>query len=240
MQSTAPYWIEPTDESCWFPDPALALEEPDGLLAVGGNLHPQRLLLAYSKGIFPWYNHDQPILWWSPNPRAVLYPHKLKVSRSLRKQINKACFVITADKAFHQVIRMCAEPRAKQQETWITQEMEQAYLHLHQLGFAHSIECWQEQDLVGGLYGIAIGKVFFGESMFSRTGNASKVAFYYLIEQLKRWQFQLVDCQVASEHLSSLGAENIRREQFLQILDQYCNMGFEPGSWQNSFQTQAC
>ena len=213
----------PTNKKLEFPDVENALAEPNGLLAVGGDLSPQRILKAYQHGIFPWFSDDQPILWWSPDPRMVLYPDKLQISRSLKKAARKEALIITFDQAFTKVITACAQPRTKQKETWITAEMIQAYVNLHNLGHAHSFEAWKNGQLVGGLYGIAIGKVFFGESMFSLISNASKIAFIHAVQQLKTWDYQLVDCQVTSEHLQSFGAENIARYQFsaqLKILTQ--------------------
>lgn len=232
MRGLAPFWINPRDTSYAFPDISLALNEPDGLLAVGGDLCPQRLLAAYRQGIFPWYNHGQPILWWSPNPRMVLFPHKLHVSRSLRKTLRRQRFRLSADNAFAAVIEACSAPRDDGEgSTWITQEMKQAYQQLFGLGHAHSVECWLGDELVGGLYGIGIGRVFFGESMFSRARDASKVAFVQLVRQLKHWGYGLVDCQVHSAHLESLGAENIDREHFRQLLDHWCPQTGHSGRW---------
>ncbi len=194
------------------------MREPDGLLAVGGDLSPARLLAAYRQGIFPWFTEGQPILWWSPDPRMVLYPPQLHVSRSLRKRIRKQDYRITLDTAFGQVIHACGETRRHAEGTWITEGMLAAYLQLHELGYAHSAECWIDGDLVGGLYGIAIGRAFYGESMFATTTDASKLAFAHLVRQLQQWQFPLVDCQVYTEHLESLGAEMVPRQAFLQQL----------------------
>ncbi len=201
-----------------FPDPNLAESEPDGLLAVGGDLHPRRLIRAYRQGIFPWYNPGQPILWWSPDPRMVLFPERLHVSRSLRKVIRQGRFQISFDQDFAGVIRRCAAPRPGQSGTWITPEMERAYLRLHELGAAHSVEAWQNGELVGGLYGVAQGRVFFGESMFSFASNASKVAFATLVQCLETLGWALIDCQVHTAHLASLGAELIPRARFLEVL----------------------
>ncbi|HEB92307.1 MAG TPA: leucyl/phenylalanyl-tRNA--protein transferase [Gammaproteobacteria bacterium] len=232
MRGLAPFWIDPQDTRYTFPDISLALDEPDGLLSVGGDLSPERLLVAYRHGIFPWYNHGQPILWWSPNPRAVLFPHKLHVSRSLRKTLRQQHFKITTDTAFGQVIEACSAPRDNANSgTWITAEMQQAYRHLFELGHAHAVECWLDGKLVGGLYGIGIGKVFFGESMFSRVHDASKVAFVQLVRQLEQWGYALVDCQVHSAHLESLGAETIDREHFRQLLDHWCPRAGHSGRW---------
>lgn len=205
-------------DSLDFPDSSQALEEPNGLLAGGGDLSTERLLHAYRKGIFPWYEQGQPILWWTPDPRAVLFPERLHISRSMRKCLRRGEFKVTADQAFERVMGACGEPRDGATGTWITPEMLNAYTQLHRQGYAHSIEVWRSGELVGGLYGLALGRVFFGESMFSRANNASKVAFIHLVAQLRAWQFQLIDCQVSSGHLFSLGAEEISREAFEQVL----------------------
>lgn len=208
-------WLDP--DQLWFPPADEALEDPDGLLALGGDLSPKRLVLAYRHGIFPWYSDDQPILWWSPNPRCVLFPDEIHVSRSLRRTLNQHRFRITADQAFEAVIRVCGESRVE--GTWITDEMKDAYIHLHQLGIAHSIEAWNSNgQLVGGMYGIALGCCFFGESMFSLETNASKVLMVHLAHQLKAWGYDLLDCQVESSHLLSMGARSIPRPEFLSIL----------------------
>ncbi|MCO6413299.1 MAG: leucyl/phenylalanyl-tRNA--protein transferase [Thiogranum sp.] len=231
MSGRGPFWIHPGDTSLSFPDTSLALREPDGLLAIGGDLAPERLLAAYRKGIFPWYGNDQPILWWSPDPRTVLFPGRLKISRSLRKRLRQGRFRVTLDRAFDQVIRACAEPRPGSSGTWITREMSEAYCRLHQRGYAHSVECWHDDRLVGGLYGVALGAVFFGESMFSRETDASKVAFAHLVRQLGAWNFALIDCQVYSPHLATLGAERIPRSDFVRQLDLFCDAGSAPGTW---------
>lgn len=222
---TAPYWLNPYDPTD-FPNVSLALHDPDGLLAVGGDLSIERLLAAYQRGIFPWYSGDQPILWWSPDPRSVLFPHKLHISRSLRKTLRKQLFTITFDTAFADVIRACSEPRSDGLGTWITDEMQQAYIRLHQAGYAHSVECWLKGKLVGGLYGVAIGNVFFGESMFSHVTDASKVAFVFLIRQLQRWQFEMIDCQIQTAYLNQFGAELIPRSEFVKRLGRICK---QPG-----------
>jgi len=224
MRGLAPYWIDSRSKNFDFPSVNFALDEPDGLLAIGGDLKPQRLLAAYRMGIFPWYNEGQPILWWAPNPRAVLFPQRLNISRSLRKTLRKQSFTVTLDQTFTDVIEACSHPRdyETQPGTWITREMRQAYQQLHKLGYAHSVECWHDGQLVGGLYGVAIGRVFFGESMFTRRSDASKVAFITLVQQLMHWGFGVIDCQIHSQHLESLGAETIQREQFTNLLDTFC------------------
>ncbi len=229
---TAPYWIETDGPVDQFPDVALALREPDGLLAAGGDLSPARIIAAYRQGIFPWYSEGQPILWWSPDPRSVLFPEHLKISRSLRKTLNKNRFRVTFDSAFPQIIEGCAAPRRGESGTWITAGIKQAYQQLHEAGVAHSVECWENGELAGGLYGVAIGQVFFGESMFSRRSDASKVAFVHLVEMLREWNFGLIDCQVATRHLASLGAVSIPRIQFVKILRKLCSRPGQKGNWQ--------
>ncbi len=213
--------LDPAKPNQKFPLVESALIDPDGLLAIGGCLSAVRLMNAYQKGIFPWYSPGEPILWWSPNPRLVLFPEKLKISRSLGKTIRKGRFKITFDQAFTQVMQYCAEPRSKEIGTWITEDILLAYAQLHQQGIAHSIEAWQDEKLVGGLYGVAIGQVFFGESMFHRAADASKVSFCHLIEKLSDWNYQLIDCQVHTQHLISLGAEEINRQDFSSLLQCY-------------------
>ena len=201
----------------YFPPPSLA--ESNGLLGVGGDLHFQRLLLAYKSGIFPWYSEGQPILWFSPDPRYVLYPQKLKISRSLKKRIRRGDYKITLDTAFEDVIDNCAMvKRPMQFGTWITEDMKNAYIELYERGYAHSIEAWQEDRLVGGLYGVLIGDLFAGESMFAHASDASKVAFVWLIKQLMQWGVELIDCQVYTDHLHRFGAENIAREEYLRLI----------------------
>jgi leucyl/phenylalanyl-tRNA--protein transferase len=205
------------DQTHWFPPVEEALE--DGLLAMGGDVSIDRLLLAYKSGIFPWYDGDTP-LWWSPDPRFILYPHKLKVSKSMEALIRKKTFRFSTNKAFSQVIRSCKELQRKGQDgTWITDELEISINQLHTLGFAHSAEAWLGEQLVGGLYGIRMGRLFFGESMFSKASNASKFAFIQYIRQLQRENVYLVDCQVYTEHLESLGAEMIARKEFVEALN---------------------
>ena len=201
-----------------FPDIDLALEDPDGLLAVGGDLSPERIINAYMQGVFPWFEEGQPILWWSPNPRMVLFPKDLHISRSLRKTLRKQIFTVTTDQEFEKVMLGCAASRQGQHGTWITPEMHKAYLNLHRLGVAHSVESWFEGQLVGGLYGLAIGKLFFGESMFCQKTDASKVAFTTLVQRLQQLDYELIDCQVFTHHLASLGAIELPRSEFRQYL----------------------
>ncbi len=214
--------LNPLNPNQNFPAIETALSEPDGLLAVGGCLSSERIINAYKQGIFPWYNPEEPILWWSPNPRLVLFPKNLKISRSLKKTLNKQEFSITYDQSFSKVMQCCAAPRAEEAGTWISTEMLLAYSKLHELGVAHSVEAWFEGELVGGIYGIAIGQIFFGESMFHRKTDASKVAFCHLVKQLAKWDYHLIDCQVHTNHLISLGAEEIDRADFASILMKYC------------------
>ncbi|CAK0765221.1 Leucyl/phenylalanyl-tRNA--protein transferase [Gammaproteobacteria bacterium] len=201
-----------------FPKVTAAQRKPNGLLAAGGSLTVGRLISAYRQGIFPWYSDYQPILWWSPDPRFVLYPERLKISRSLRQSMRNRGYRVSIDTAFPTVIEACAGPRAGAYGTWITSEMLRAYVALHKAGVAHSVETWQGDDLVGGLYGVSLGRIFCGESMFSRQTDASKVAFAHLVHQLRAWEFGLIDCQVPTEHLKSLGAESISRNSFIQSL----------------------
>lgn len=200
-----------------FPHPANA--EPDGLLAIGGDLSPRRLLLAYRMGIFPWYSKGLPILWWSPDPRLALFPDELRVSHSLRRTLRKRQFHVTFDRAFAEVMRQCAlVRREKGEDTWILPEMIRAYTRLHELGYCHSVESWSDGELVGGLYGVALGSAFFGESMFARKSDASKVAFVHMVRLLESMRFQLIDCQVTTSHLKSLGAREVARSEFLSRL----------------------
>lgn len=226
------HWLPTACPPDAFPEVSQALSEPNGLLAAGGDLSTERLIYAYTHGIFPWYSDHEPILWWSPNPRAVLYPSQLKISRSLKKVLNRKVFNITLDSAFRDVLNACAEPRHYGPGTWLTVPLREALCRLHAEGIAHSVECWIDGRLVGGLYGLAFGKVFFGESMFSKHTNASKVALVHLVWQLKRWNFALIDCQVESAHLSSLGATNISREDFVELLNKYSHTKEHQGKWQ--------
>lgn len=221
-----------------FPPPDHAA--PDGLLAVGGDLSSERLLLAYQLGIFPWYSEGQPILWWSPDPRFVLEVNEFHISRSLQQILNKRVFRVTFDQAFESVIRACASvPRKGQHGTWITPEMQQAYIRLHQQGFAHSVESWLDGELVGGIYGVSLGRCFFGESMFSSRSNASKVAFAALVERLKGWEFQLLDAQLKTEHLLSLGAKEMPRKVFLQRLKTALEFPTLRGTWRGALESSS-
>lgn len=204
-----------------FPPLDAALREPNGLLAAGGDLSPERLVAAYRHGCFPWYQEGQPLLWWSPDPRMVLYPDELHVSRSLRKRIRQQTYRVTLDQAFERVMQGCAGPRHYTDGTWITDAMQRAYRQLHQMGIAHSVEVWRDEELVGGLYGLAIGRLFFGESMFSLAADASKVGFVTLAERLQQWGFALIDCQMHTQHLASFGARPIPRSSFASALREH-------------------
>ena len=203
-----------------FPPVDKALASPNGLLCAGGDLSPQRILDAYSHGIFPWFSEGDPILWWSPDPRMVLFPEELKVSRSLRKTVSRGTFEIRFDTAFREVIEACAAPRDAHGGTWIVPEMVEAYTQLHAMGFAHSVEAWRDGGLVGGLYGMALGRAFFGESMFTRAADASKTALVALVERLRTHDFTVIDCQQNTAHLASLGAREIPRSAFSQLLQE--------------------
>lgn len=214
-----------------FPDPEEAELYPNGLLAVGGDLRPERLLSAYRRGIFPWYSAGQPILWWSPDPRAVLFPDRLHVSRSLGKRLRRCGFEIVLDRDFAGVIDACAAPRGGQPGTWITDGMRRAYLELHRLGNAHSVEVMGDGELLGGLYGVSLGQVFFGESMFSRVNDGSKIALAGLAHHLMARDYRLIDCQLHTDHLVSLGAEEIPRREFSRLLDRWCPGPGREGPW---------
>jgi leucyl/phenylalanyl-tRNA--protein transferase len=214
----------------WFPPLEHALREPPGLLAAGGDLKPARLLAAYERGVFPWYSAQQPILWWSPDPRMVLFPEEFKCSRSLRKTLRNGPYTSRVDSNFSATIRGCAAPRRTGSDTWLNNDMIASYEELYELGFGHSIEIYEADELAGGLYGIQLGQVFFGESMFSRSRDASKVALARLVEECRARDIQLIDCQVASSHLASLGAREVSRGQFAALLQRYARR--QPrGSW---------
>ena len=214
-----------------FPPVEQALVEPNGLLAAGGDLSPARLLDAYARGIFPWFNDEDPVLWWSPDPRMVLLPRELHLSRSLRRTIRSQEFTVTFDRAFQGVMEGCASPRDKQDGTWITADRMRAYTRMAELGHAHSVEAWADGELAGGLYGVAVGRIFYGESMFTRRSNASKVAVAWLARQLDRWQFELIDCQMSTEHLASLGAREVPRADFLRRLERAIALPPVPLPW---------
>ena len=213
-------WLHPDEP---FPSVTAALADPNGLLAAGGELSSARLIDAYRHGIFPWFNPGQPILWWSPEPRMVLFPSELKVSRSLVKVLRNRDYQVRADTGFRAVMEACAEPRPEQNGTWISDEMIAAYCALHEQGFAHSVETWIDGELAGGLYGVALGRMFYGESMFTRAADASKIALVHLTRQLERWQFGMIDCQMYTPHLASLGARAISRADFMHELAELVN-----------------
>jgi len=219
------------DDSTSFPPLAHALLEPNGLLAAGGDLSAERLVEAYKNGIFPWYSADQPLLWWSPDPRMVLVPKELRISRAMGKRLRKRDFEVRTDTAFEPVMRACATPREGQCGTWITHDMITAYTDLHRRGLAHSVETWINGELAGGLYGVALGRIFFGESMFTRVTDASKIALITFVKQLERWQFGLIDCQMKTSHLASLGAREIPRAAFVRQLKVLVNCE-PPHPWQ--------
>jgi leucyl/phenylalanyl-tRNA--protein transferase len=213
-----------------FPDPGKA--DPEGLLAIGGDLSVDTLIKAYSLGIFPWYSEEMPILWWCPDPRMVLFPQKFKVSKSLRQTIRQKKYTVKIDESFEKVIENCALSKRKGQEgTWITNEMKQAYIRLFKEGYAHSFETYYNNELVGGLYGVSLGRTFFGESMFYKMTDASKVALYCLIERLKKWNFHFIDAQQSTQHMKMLGAEEISREEFLRILKVSLKESTIKGNW---------
>ncbi|WP_444939575.1 leucyl/phenylalanyl-tRNA--protein transferase [Microbulbifer sp. JMSA002] len=218
-----------------FPSTQTALDDPNGLLAAGGDLSPEWLLAAYRRGIFPWFSEDQPILWWSPSPRCVVIPSDFRIGRSLRKTLRRGIFSVTFDQAFEQVIEGCRLPRSSEDGTWITDEMAEAYIDMHHLGHAHSVEVWREGRLAGGLYGLSIGRIFFGESMFHRETDASKVAFVHLVRQLELWGCPLIDCQVSNPHLSSLGAVEMCRRDFEHLLEDGLTQPAFPQLWKLSW-----
>lgn len=223
------------DPDAPFPPPHHALRFPNGLLAWGGGLEPARLLRAYHQGTFPWYSEDQPVLWWNPAPRCVIFPERVHVSRRTRRRYRSGVYRLSADQAFREVVRGCAAPRGGEESTWITQAMIEAYTRLHELGHAHSVEVWAGEKLVGGIYGVALGRAFFGESMFSRQTDASKIALAALCHQLRCWNFGVLDCQVANPHLFSLGAEEIPRGKFQRLLARLVDHPGRRGSWQAAF-----
>ena len=231
MSNTRVVWLTANDPPEAFPPVDAALREPDGLLAAGGDLSPKRLLAAYRRGIFPWYDEGQPLLWWSPDPRCVFKPGDLHVSRRLRRELRRSSAELRFNTAFSDVIRACAGPRRYQEGTWITHDMMSAYQELHRAGWAHSIEVWEDQTLIGGLYGLVIGRALFGESMFSKRSNASKIALLMLNQMLDDNLLGLIDCQVQSNHLLSLGASVIPRARFIAMLDKLCEPPKEFENW---------
>ncbi|MDP7537126.1 MAG: leucyl/phenylalanyl-tRNA--protein transferase [Methylococcales bacterium] len=224
-------YLDPSLPEQPFPKVKHALKDPDGLIAVGGCLSPERLINAYKHGIFPWYSPGDPILWWSPDPRLCLLPNQFKPSKSLQRLARKNNFTVRIDQSFNTVIKACAMPRKTQDKTWISPEMINAYQTLHNIGVAHSIEVYRKNTLVGGLYGLGIGQVFFGESMFHTESNTSKLAFYFLIEKLCEWNYQLIDCQVKSEHLINWGAQELPRDGFIALVNQYSIKYTAVGAW---------
>ena len=234
MNALRLYWLDPNTPDGAFPDPALALDEPNGLLAMGGDLSPNRLLRAYARGIFPWYNPDESILWWCPSPRTVFSTDRIHVSRRLKRTLAKNDYGVTLDADFAGVIEACAGRRAGDPGTWLGPEMRSAYTRLHHLGHAHSIEVWRDGRLIGGLYGIALGRLFFGESMFSHARDASKIALVWLGRQLRAWGFPLIDGQVGSAHLYRMGAIDLPRHQFLKIIRAERGQTAPPSPWRFS------
>lgn len=214
-----------------FPPLSRALREPNGLLAAGGSLSPEWLLAAYRRGIFPWFNDGEPILWWSPNPRMVVFPGEVRITRSLHKTLRKGSYQVRLDHDFAGVIRACAAPREPGGRTWITPDIQSAYIRMHQLGYAHSVETYIDDELAGGLYGMALGQAFFGESMFSRRTDASKIAFAHLTRFLEQRNFRVLDCQMTTRHLASLGGREIARDDFAKLLDAFANMDSPPARW---------
>lgn len=219
------------DANSPFPDVSRALAEPNGLLAAGGDLSVARLTEAYRRGIFPWYSEGQPLLWWSPDPRMVMLPGEFRMSRSLRKRLRNGAYEVRVDTCFPEVMAACAAPRPGHLGTWITDDMAAAYTRLHREGLAHSVEVWIDDTLAGGLYGVALGRAFFGESMFSRATDASKIALAHLTHQLARWQFGIIDCQMHTAHLASLGAQSMPRSDFVRRLAELVNYPANPGPW---------
>jgi leucyl/phenylalanyl-tRNA---protein transferase len=233
------HWLDPRNPQQPFPPVHLAMRDPNGLLAIGGDLSAQRLLRAYAQGIFPWFNPDEPILWWCPDPRAVLAPADLHVSHSLARTLRRDDYAVSFDRAFVAVLEGCAEPRRRSHGTWLGDDMRRAYQDLHRDGYAHSLEVWREGRLIGGLYGVALGRMFFGESMFSRETDGSKIALYWLCRQLEAWNFEWVDCQITSAHLLSLGAREMPRDDFLREMRPAVSRSGNPGRWRFEIEAPA-
>ncbi len=230
MDSSFPY----IDELEYFPFPSVDKASPEGIVAMEGNLSPGMLLSAYKQGIFPWYSRGEPILWWSPNPRMVLFPENIHISKSMARTFKRGRFTFSMDNQFSEVINTCGGiSRTHEDGTWITLEMQEAYIHLHELGWGHSLEVWEDNELVGGLYGLSIGSVFFGESMFSRKTDASKAAFIVLAQVLGKLGFSMIDCQLYTPHLESLGAEKIDRQEYLELLKSGLQAETHRGNWHN-------
>lgn len=225
------YLTELTENKNLFPNVNLAMNEPDGLLAIGGELSSERIINAYRRGIFPWFSDDDPILWWSPSRRAIIKPMHCHISKSMKKEIKRNKYTITLNHHFSEVIKRCALPRGGQADTWITDQMADAYLELHRLGFAHSLEVWQNDKLVGGLYGVSVGSLFCGESMFSEVSNSSKIAFIALNQHLSRFEHTLIDCQMQTSHLTSLGVQEISRDKFIGHLQTCRGIELDPSCW---------
>lgn len=229
-------WLNP-DHSSSFPDPESALDDPEGLVAAGGDLSVTRILNAYHNGIFPWYQDDQPILWWSPNPRGVLYPKHYIAHKSVLRGLRRNGWQITIDQSFSQVIAACAQPRSYSKSTWITADMHDAYCQLHDLGHAHSIEVWSpDKQLVGGIYGLSVGQIFAGESMFSGASDGSKIALLYLCAYLDTWNYTLLDTQIPSQHLNSLGGTSLSRKQYLDHLASAKTQSIHADAWSTTFE----
>jgi len=239
LSSLRIYWLDPDAPDAAFPDPQLALSHPNGLLAMGGDLSAQRLRRAYAAGIFPWFNPDESILWWCPDPRTVFLTDRVHVSRRLARTLRQQDYAITLDRDFASVIEGCAAPRAGNPGTWLGADMRAAYARLHALGDAHSVEVWRHGRLIGGLYGMALGRMFFGESMFSREADASKIALVWLARQLSAWGFPLLDSQVGSGHLYRMGAQDLPRSQFLRLNHRLQRKPGRPGAWQFSLPVPA-
>ncbi len=232
MKANRLHWLNPSLPDEPFPDTDSALDEPNGLLAIGGDLSTARLLRAYRNGVFPWYNPDEPILWWSPDPRTIFVPDQIYISRRLRRTLRRHDYAVTLDRSFRAIIDLCAAPRRRQHGTWLGENMRRAFRELHRLGYAHSIEVWREGKLIGGLYGLALGRAFFGESMFSRAPDGSKIALVHLARQLDKWGFRFIDGQVGSQHLYRMGAFDVPRTAFRETLRRALSFPPLPARWE--------